>query len=170
VHRNFERGEEVSTSFKKTSMLLLAIGLFSSTFSATAEIKLQLNYSTIISYSSGTIENGNGVAIVEIDDQMPDWLYIRTAAPGTINNVSVSTGTTSNSKPLENLSNRNKWDLSNATTGTVKSIRDRMTRVSIDRNTEGLIVQESKNIFDGGFMLTTSSGNCVKVNNQTRKF
>jgi len=152
-------------------MLLLAIGLFSSTFAAAEEIKLQCNYSTRISYQDGTIENESGLAIVEIDDQMPEFLRIEISAPGAINDVGVITLTSPLRKNIINLSDINKWDLSNSTTGNVaKGHGDQITGISIDRNTGGLIVRSNTYFQDGRFVLTTSSGNCVKVNNKTRKF
>ena len=154
---------------KKVLFLSLVVGSLSCNSASAFELKLQCNYSAKALHSNGTVETEAGSAIVDITEVGHDLFIMVEHAGMDMSERSVSTAARAG-KSINNFSDKNRWDLTNTQVFSDGRIIKRTQRISVDRNTGGLGVSSVTSFRSGNHIEFNASGNCVKVNNQNRKF
>ena len=151
---------EVKISKFSNFCLVILASVYGTNTYANTDIKLNCILTISMNHSSGTTERNTKNVIVEIL-QTSSHLSI---LPNDSDVAAVSTRKLSSTDTVNNLSDSNRWDLTN-----IRTREGRVTEVTIqiDRNT-GLM--KAYQNFNQGRIIVDASGNCEKVDTSKKKF
>lgn len=140
--------------------LVILASVYGTNTYADTDIKLNCRLTITVNYSSGATEKNTKNVIVEVY-QTSSHLSI---LPNDTDVGAVATRKISSTDTVTNLSDSNKWDLTN-----VRTREGRVTEITIqiDRNT-GLMKSYLNS--NQGRIVIESSGNCEKVDTTKKKF
>jgi len=134
------------------------------------ELKLQCNYSTKITYTTGEVRNASGSGVVEVYDFENGTVFIVLGqATGALNSLAVKSLKDENTISVTNRSDSKKWDISHDAKGTTGVVLRFYKNIIIDRNTGSLFLRETFTQQDGEGS-RVSSGSCEKIDTTTKKF
>lgn len=140
--------------------LLIFAGVYGTDTYADTDIKLNCRLTITVNQSSGATEKNTKNVIVEVV-QTSRYLSI---LPNDFDVGAVATRKLADTDIVHNLSDSNKWDLTN-----IRNREGKVTEVTIqiDRNTG---IMKTYLNFNQGRIVTESSGNCEKVDTTKKKF
>jgi hypothetical protein len=130
------------------------------------DIKLSCNLNLTEMYSTGHSEKKNITDIVEVSIY-PDSKFIISEVLGTVVFIPEKFST---DYSASDLSNPNKWSISEKRNGTTGKISTTETSFAIDRNTGFITYNNSTKFKNGDWLREYGNGNCQKVDTSKKKF
>ena len=150
-----------NTSIFNFSILVFVIGLINLLYK-----RKRVNLNLTEMYSTGHSEKKNITDIVEVSIY-PDSKFIISEVLGTVVFIPEKFST---DYSASDLSNPNKWSISEKRNGTTGKISTTETSVAIDRNTGFITYNNSTNFKNGDWIREYGNGNCQKVDTSKKKF